>query len=104
MSLSSSNHTEVQDWGRDRLGWAVSGSKAIVVISVGRLSTVSFVAILHVLYKNYMYEHTWVKTAFHMLPYSVLDGPHKLAGADLCIHLSWKDEADLRSTWTKWEN
>lgn len=36
MSLSSSNHTDVQDWDKDRLGWAVSGSKVTDVISVGQ--------------------------------------------------------------------
>ena len=50
MSLSSSNHTEVHDSDKDRLGWAVSGSKVTDVISVGkqRLSKVSFVVALHV--------------------------------------------------------
>lgn len=49
-----------------------------------------------------MPEHTWVKAAFHVLPYPVLYGPHKLARAHLSVHLRWKNKADLRPAWTKW--
>lgn len=39
---------------------------------------------------------TWIETAFHVFPYPVLDGTDKLAGANLRVHLGWKNKAHLR--------
>lgn len=47
--------------------------------------------------------HTWVEAAFHVLPYPVLNGAHKLTRANLRVHLCWKNKADLRSVCGKWE-
>lgn len=52
---------------------------------------------------NDLYECTWVEATFHVFPNPVLDGPHKLARANLSVHLCWEEEADLRPAWTKWE-
>lgn len=50
-----------------------------------------------------LYGNTWVEAAFHVFPYSVLDGTDKLARANLCVHLRWENKADLRSVRTQRE-